>query len=106
MQRQIHRHADHDGAQDAAAPEVVGAGTQHGRQAGVCQGLDQCALAHHQLGRDDGGQCRQRSVLQAAAQPVGQGQSDVQLLEQAKREGKVKIEIKRGDQVMTIQQSL
>jgi len=45
-------------------------------------------------------------ILSLNGQPVGQGQSDVQLLEQAKREGKVKIEIKRGDQVMTIQQSL
>ena len=45
-------------------------------------------------------------ILSLNSQPVGQGQSDVQLLEQAKREGKVKIEIKRGDQVMTIQQSL
>lgn len=45
-------------------------------------------------------------ILSLNGQVVGQGQSDVQLLEQAKREGKVKIEIKRGDQVMTIQQSL
>ena len=45
-------------------------------------------------------------ILSLNGQTVGQGQSDVQLLEQAKREGKVKIEIKRGDQVMTIQQSL
>ncbi|RZG48325.1 type II secretion system protein N [Acinetobacter wuhouensis] len=45
-------------------------------------------------------------ILSLNGQAVGQGQSDVQLLEQAKREGKVKIEIKRGDQVMTIQQSL
>lgn len=45
-------------------------------------------------------------ILSLNGQPVGQGQSDVQLLEQAKRDGKVKIEIKRGDQVMTIQQSL
>ncbi|MFW1954526.1 type II secretion system protein N [Acinetobacter guillouiae] len=45
-------------------------------------------------------------ILSLNGQSVGQGQSDVQLLEQAKRDGKVKIEIKRGDQVMTIQQSL
>ena len=45
-------------------------------------------------------------ILSLNGQSVGQGQSDVQLLEQAKREGKIKIEIKRGDQVMTIQQSL
>ena len=36
---------------------------------------------------------------------VGQGQNDAQLLEQARREGQVKLEIKRGDQVMTIQQN-
>ena len=45
-------------------------------------------------------------ILSLNGQSVGQGQNDIQLLEQAKREGKVKIEIKRGDQVMTIQQSL
>ena len=45
-------------------------------------------------------------LLSLNGQSVGQGQSDIQLLEQAKRDGKVKIEIKRGDQVMTIQQSL
>lgn len=45
-------------------------------------------------------------VLSLNGQSVGQGQSDAQLLEQAKREGKVKIEIKRGDQTMTIQQNL
>ena len=45
-------------------------------------------------------------ILSLNGQSVGQGQSDVQILEQAKRDGKVKIEIKRGDQVMTIQQSL
>lgn len=45
-------------------------------------------------------------ILSLNGQAVGQGQSDVQLLEQAKKDGKVRIEIKRGDQVMTIQQSL
>lgn len=45
-------------------------------------------------------------ILSLNGKSVGQGQSDVQLLEQAKREGQVKIEIKRGDQVMTFQQSL
>ncbi|WP_151981843.1 type II secretion system protein N [Acinetobacter guerrae] len=44
-------------------------------------------------------------ILSVNGQTVGQGQNDVQLLEQVKREGQVKIEIKRGDQVMTIQQS-
>ena len=45
-------------------------------------------------------------ILSLNGQSVGQGQSDAQLLEQAKKEGKVRIEIKRGDQVMTIQQDL
>lgn len=45
-------------------------------------------------------------IMSLNGQSVGQGQNDAQLLEQAKREGKVKIEIKRGDQTMTIQQSL
>lgn len=45
-------------------------------------------------------------ILSLNGQAVGQGQSDAQLLEQAKKEGKVRIEIKRGDQVMTIQQDL
>ncbi|WP_179999028.1 type II secretion system protein N [Acinetobacter sp. YH12239] len=43
-------------------------------------------------------------VLSLNGQSVGQGQSDAQLLEQARREGKVRIEVKRGDQVMTFQQ--
>lgn len=45
-------------------------------------------------------------VISLNGQPVGQGVSDAQLLERARREGKVKIEIQRGDQVMTVQQSL
>ncbi len=44
-------------------------------------------------------------ILSINGQTVGQGLSDVQLLEQVRREGHVKVEIKRGDQVMTIQQS-
>ena len=44
-------------------------------------------------------------ILSLNGQNVGQGQSDAQLLEQARREGQVKLEIKRGDQVMTIQQN-
>lgn len=43
-------------------------------------------------------------IMSLNGQAVGQAQSDAQLLEQARREGQVKIEIKRGDQVMTIQQ--
>ena len=44
-------------------------------------------------------------IMSLNGQAVGQGQGDAQLLEQARREGQVKIEIKRGDQVMTIQQN-
>ena len=43
-------------------------------------------------------------IMSLNGQAVGQGQSDAQLLEQARREGQVKIEEKRGDQVMTKQQ--
>lgn len=45
-------------------------------------------------------------ILSLNGQAVGQGQTDVQLLEHVKKEGKVKIEVKRGDQVMTFQQDL
>ncbi|OAL77352.1 general secretion pathway protein [Acinetobacter sp. SFB] len=44
-------------------------------------------------------------IMSLNGQTVGQGQNDAQLLEQARREGQVKLEIKRGDQVMTIQQN-
>lgn len=44
-------------------------------------------------------------ILSINGQSVGQGLNEVQLLEQVRREGHAKIEIKRGDQVMTIQQS-
>lgn len=39
-------------------------------------------------------------------QTINSGQSEAQLLEQARQQGQVKLEIKRGDQVMTIQQDL
>lgn len=45
-------------------------------------------------------------ILSLNGQTLSQGQTEAQLLEQARREGQVKIEIKRGDQVMTIQQDL
>lgn len=45
-------------------------------------------------------------VLSLNGQTLSQGQTEAQLLEQARREGQVKLEIKRGDQVMTIQQDL
>lgn len=44
-------------------------------------------------------------IVSLNGQTVGPGQSEVQILEQARREGQVKLEIKRGDQVMTIQQN-
>lgn len=44
-------------------------------------------------------------ILSVNGQTIGQGLNEVQLLEQVRREGHAKIEIKRGDQVMTIQQS-
>ena len=45
-------------------------------------------------------------ILPLNGQTLSQGQTEAQLLEQARREGQVKLEIKRGDQVMTIQQDL
>lgn len=45
-------------------------------------------------------------ILSLNGQAVGQGQNEAQLLEQVKKEGKVKIEVKRGDQVMVFQQDL
>lgn len=45
-------------------------------------------------------------ILSLNGQLVGQGQTDVQLLEQAKREGKIRIEVKRGDKTMTFEQAL
>ncbi|OTG86823.1 type II secretion system protein N [Acinetobacter sp. ANC 3813] len=43
-------------------------------------------------------------IVSMNGQSVGAGLTEVQLLEQARREGQVKLEIKRGDQVMTVQQ--
>ena len=45
-------------------------------------------------------------IMSLNGQTVTTGQSEVQLLEQARQQGQVKLEIKRGDQVMTIQQDL
>ncbi len=45
-------------------------------------------------------------ILSLNGKTMGNGQSETQLLEQARRDGQVKLEIKRGDQVMTIQQDL
>ena len=44
-------------------------------------------------------------ILSVNGQSIGQGLSEVQLLEQVRRAGHAQIEIKRGDQVMTIQQN-
>ena len=43
-------------------------------------------------------------IMSLNGQTVGQGQTEAQLLEQARHEGQVRLEIKRGDQVMTVQQ--
>ena len=43
-------------------------------------------------------------IMSLNGQTVGQGQTEAQLLEQARREGQVRLEIKRGDQMMTVQQ--
>lgn len=45
-------------------------------------------------------------ILSLNGKAMGNGQSETQVLEQARRDGQVKLEIKRGDQVMTIQQDL
>lgn len=45
-------------------------------------------------------------ILSLNGKAMGNGQSETQILEQARRDGQVKLEIKRGDQVMTIQQDL
>lgn len=44
-------------------------------------------------------------ILSINGKSVGPGQNDLSVLEQARQERRVKIEIQRGDQVMTIQQS-
>lgn len=45
-------------------------------------------------------------VLSLNGQALNAGQNEAQLLEQARQSGQVKLEIKRGDQVITIQQDL
>lgn len=45
-------------------------------------------------------------IMSLNGQTISQGQSETQLLDQARQQGQVKLEIKRGDQVMTIQQDL
>jgi len=45
-------------------------------------------------------------IMSLNGQTINSGQSEAQLLEQARQQGQVKLEIKRGDQVMTIQQDL
>jgi general secretion pathway protein C len=45
-------------------------------------------------------------VLSLNGQRLGAGQNEAQLLEQARQSGQVKLEIQRGDQVITIQQDL
>lgn len=45
-------------------------------------------------------------VLSLNGQRLGAGQNEAQLLEQARQSGQVKLEIQRGDQVITIQQDI
>ena len=45
-------------------------------------------------------------VLSLNGQSLGSGKTEVELLELAKRAGQVKLEVQRGDQVITIQQNL
>lgn len=51
-QRQVHEHADDDGAEHAALPEEPGHAGRSGVQTGVLPGVQQHALAHHDLGHD------------------------------------------------------
>ena len=44
-------------------------------------------------------------IMSLNGQTIGQGQNDAQLLERARREGQVKIEVKRGDRIITVQQN-
>ncbi|OTG58220.1 general secretion pathway protein [Acinetobacter sp. ANC 4204] len=44
-------------------------------------------------------------IMSLNGQAIGQGQNDAQLLERARREGQVKIEVKRGDRIITVQQN-
>src|SRR6218665_842052 len=73
VQRQIDRHAGHDGAQDATAPEVVGAGAQHGGQGRVQQGGDGRALGHQDLGGGHGRQGGQGGGPGTAPAAAGEG---------------------------------
>ena len=45
-------------------------------------------------------------ILSLNGQTMASGQTEAQLLEQVKKQGQVRLEIKRGDQTMTIQQDL
>ena len=45
-------------------------------------------------------------IVSLNGQNLSSGQTEAQLLEQARQQGQVRLEIKRGDQVMTIQQDL
>ena len=44
-------------------------------------------------------------ILSLNGQTVGQGQNEAQLLEQARQDGQVRLEVQRGDQVITVQQN-
>ena len=82
MQRQIHRHADHDGAQHrlalAAPGQVESDASRSAIQAGIWPGGDKGAMADHHLGHDHSGQGGDGRVLQAALGPGRTGQLAVQ----------------------------
>ena len=58
------------------------------------------AVLRSRLGLQAGDQ-----IMSLNGQTIGQGQNDAQLLERARREGQVKIEVKRGDRIITVQQN-
>src|SRR5574344_1411655 len=74
MQRQIHRHAHHQGAQNAAAHKKVHGGAQHGGQACIQPGADELAVVHDDFRRHHRRQRGQRRVAQPALEPLGQRQ--------------------------------
>ena len=65
------------------------------------QGTEQTPAAlRSRLGLQAGDQ-----IMSLNGQTIGQGQNDAQLLERARREGQGKIEVKRGDRIITVQQN-
>jgi hypothetical protein len=71
MQRQIHRHARHNGAQQRLAAATAPKEIAHAIQAGVLRGVDERSLGYCHLERGNGGQGRNRCVLQPTLGPGG-----------------------------------